>query len=373
MKSLFDRIKVGDLELANRIVMAPMTRARANDAGEPTDDMTEYYAQRASAGLIISEGVYPSSDGKGYFATPGIETEAQIAGWKRVTDAVHARGGLIYMQMMHCGRVGHMANKIGFDHVAPSAVLANFPIMTREDGLTPMSMPRALETDEVVTVLDRMEQAAVNAKAAGFDGVELHGASGYLPNQFLATNTNLRSDIYGGSPEKRGRFVIEAVERLAKVYGAGRTAIKLAPGITYNDIHDETVEETYDLLLRKLDRMGLAYLHFQTTLSYENLMQTAKITGPEGIDDLQHVFPYTFMRERFSGLLMAAGDLTAALAQAVLDKNSADLFVFGRAYISNPDLPERFRTGAALAQPDQMTFYGGDAKGYTDYPPLASA
>lgn len=370
MKSLFDRVKLGDLELANRIVMAPMTRARANDDGEPTDLIAAYYAQRASAGLIITEGVYPSSDGKGYFATPGIETETQTAAWRRVTDAVHARGGLIYMQMMHCGRVGHMLNKRGFDHVAPSAIQADFPMLTREEGMQRMSMPRALETEEVIGVLDRMERAAENAKAAGFDGVELHGASGYLPNQFLASNTNLRTDIYGGTPEKRGRFTLEAVERLAKVFGAQRTAIKLAPGITYNDIHDDTVEETYDLLLRKLNRMGLAYLHFQTTLSYENLMKTAKITGPEGIDDLQHVFPYTFMRERFSGLLMAAGDLTAELAQAVLEKDAADLFVFGRAYISNPDLPERIRAGAPLATPDQMTFYGGDAKGFTDYPPI---
>ncbi len=206
MKSLFDRVKLGDLELANRIVMAPMTRARANDDGEPTDLIAAYYAQRASAGLIITEGVYPSSDGKGYFATPGIETETQTAAWRRVTDAVHARGGLIYMQMMHCGRVGHMLNKRGFDHVAPSAIQADFPMLTREEGMQRMSMPRALETEEVIGVLDRMERAAENAKAAGFDGVELHGASGYLPNQFLASNTNLRTDIYGGTPEKRGRL-----------------------------------------------------------------------------------------------------------------------------------------------------------------------
>jgi N-ethylmaleimide reductase len=373
VKSLFDRVQIGDLELPNRIVMGPMTRARANDADEPMDIHATYYAQRASAGLIITEGVYPSVEGKGYFATPGIETEAQTAAWKRVTDAVHARGGRIFIQMMHCGRVGHPDNKPGIDHVAPSAVTADFPILTPDKGLQPMSAPRALDTAEVKAVIDRFERAAQNAKDAGFDGIELHAASGYLPNQFLASNTNLRTDEYGGSPEKRGRFVLEVMERFIKVFGPQRSAIKLAPGITYNDIHDETVDETYTHLLGHLDRMGLAYLHFQTVLNYTSLGQPVTLKGPEDIDALEKVYPYAFMRERFSGPLMAAGDLTHDLATAVLNKGAADLFVFGRAFISNPDLPERMRAGAPLALPSQAHFYGGGAEGLIDYPALADA
>ena len=376
MLTIFDPIKVGDLALRNRIVMGPMTRARATDDGSPTDLMTEYYAQRASAGLITTEGVYPSVEGKGYFATPGIETEKQTAAWKKVTDAVHVRGGHIFLQMMHCGRVGHGANKPPHaDHIAPSAIQADAQILIPGMRLEPMSPPRALSTDEVVGLLDRFERAAENAEAADFDGVELHAASGYLPNQFLATNTNQRDDRYGGSPENRARFVIEAIERLAKVFGANRTAIKLAPGMVYNDVHDEAIEGTYGFLLKKLDGVGLAYLSFQTTLNYVSLNDGSAVTlsGPEDVDEISRVYPYAFMRANWSGVLIASGDLTLDLANAALQKGAADMFVFGRAYISNPDLRERLERGDKLALPDRMTFYGGDARGYTDYPTMPRA
>ena len=372
MPTIFDPVTIGDLTLPNRIAMAPMTRARSDDSGEPGDIMVDYYAQRASAGLIVSEGIFPSIEGKGYYDTPGIETEAQTTGWKRVTDAVHDRGGRIFLQLMHCGRVGHPLNNPGVDSVAPSAVQADFQILTRE-GLQRMGMPRALSTEEVGTVLDRFERAAENSKAAGFDGIELHAASGYLPNQFLASNTNQRDDIYGGTPQKRCRFVIEATERLAKVFGPQRTAVKLAPRITYNDIADETVDETYGHLLGVLDRMGLAYLHFQTTLSYVNLGRPVTLDGLGADIDMAEVFPYRFMRERFSGPIMAAGDLTVGLANQALETGLADLFAFGRGFVGNPDLPERMRIGAPLTPPDLGSFYGGGAKGLTDWPVYTAA
>lgn len=370
--TLFDPVTIGDLTLPNRIAMAPMTRARVDGSGVPGDIVVEYYAQRATAGLIVTEGVFPSIEGKGYFDTPGIETEAQAAGWKRVTDAVHARGGRIYLQLMHCGRVGHPLNNPGVPSVAPSAIQADFQILTREQGMQRMGMPQALSTNEVRQLLDRFERAAENSKAAGFDGIELHAASGYLPNQFLASNTNRRDDAYGGTPEKRARFVIEALERLAKVFGPGRTAVKLAPRISYNDIDDETVDETYGHLLGVLDGMGLAYLHFQTTLSYVNLGRPMTQDGLGEID-LAEVYPYRYMRERFSGPIMAAGDLTLALAHQALDKGLADLFAFGRGFIANPDFAERLRSTAPIAVPALEHYYGGGAKGLIDYPAYAGS
>lgn len=373
MNSIFDPFTLGSMELSNRIVMAPMTRARASDDGVPTSLMKQYYAQRASAGLIISEGVYPSIDGKGYFATPGIETEDQISGWKDITDAVHAKGGRIYLQLMHCGRVGHPNNNGGIGGVAPSEIQAAFDIITRQEGMVRMAKPRALASEEVDDVLDRFEQAARNTKAAGFDGIELHAASGYLPMQFLSTGTNLRRDKWGGTPEKRTRFAIEAMERLAKVFGEDRTGIKIAPGISYNDIADETVEETYGLLLDRLEAMKPAYVHFQTTLSYEHLAEFSEVGKTEGKEEVWHNWPFEFVRQRFSGIVMAAGDLTAQRAQDVLNADMADLFVFGRRYISNPDLPERMQADHSLNDPNLMTFYGGGAEGYTDYPTMAGA
>lgn len=370
MTSIFDPVALGDIQLANRVVMGAMTRARAAVDGSVRDWTTDYYAQRASAGLIVCEGVFPDPPGKGYFGTPGIDTEVQIASWQTVTEAVHARGGKIYMQLMHCGRVGHPLNKDdGADHFAPSAVASDFFIMTPE-GMANQAEPRALETDEVDAVLDGFERAAEHAKVAGFDGIELHSASGYLPHQFLAAGSNLRDDKWGGTPEKRIRFALEAVERLAKVFGAGRTGIKIAPGITYNGISDETEDATYGHLLKQLSAMDVAYLSFQTDLSYQTLAQ-GKIndTREDGID-LAQVYPYGFVREHYNGTVMASGNLTKELAQDALDRGLSDLFVFGRPYIANPDLVERMRADAPLAETDMTTVYSGGPEGYSDYPAL---
>ncbi len=368
MATILEPVAIGDLHLRNHVVMGPMTRARALDSGEITPLAGEYYAQRASAGLIISEGIYPTSEGKGYFATPGLVNDAHTIAWRNVVDLVHGKGGTIFAQIMHCGRVGHHLNNPGHALVAPSAVQSNATIFTREEGLVRMSPPRALETSEVEALLDGYEQSAINAKRAGFDGVELHAASGYLPHQFLASGTNLRSDKFGGTAEKRCCFTLEVIARFIKVYGASRVAIKLAPGINYNDIHDGEADVTFDILVRELDRLGLAYLSFQTILSYDTLSSANMHIGGRGKLDFAEVYPYAFMRERFRGPRMAAGDLTFDIANQALEEGWADLFVFGRAYVSNPDLVARFAAKAALAEPSMMTLYGGGAEGYTDYP-----
>jgi len=370
LPTILEPATIGDLQLRNRIVMGPMTRARARDTGEITPLAAEYYAQRATAGLIISEGIYPTPEGKGYFATPGLVNDAHIAAWRGVTSKVHEQGGKIFAQIMHCGRVGHHLNNPGYALVSASAVQANAAILTREQGMTQMSPPRALETSAVEALLDGFEQSAHNAKAAGFDGVELHAASGYLPHQFLGSGTNLREDRFGGTPEKRCRFVLDVIDRFIKVHGASRVGIKVAPKITYNDMQDSETDVTFDILVRELDRLGLAYLSFQTTLSYDTLASANMHIGGRGKLNFADVFPYAFMRERFHGPLMAAGDLTFDIANQALEEGRADLFVFGRAYVSNPDLVARFAAKAELAEPSMMTLYGGGAEGYTDYPAM---
>ena len=368
MTSIFDPFTLGPLTLSSHIVLGPMTRARAPDDGTPNALMADYYSQRASSGLILTEGVYPSKEGKGYFATPGVETPEHVAGWRGVTDAVHAAGGRIFLQLMHCGRVSHPHNNDGMRGVAPSPLQADALILTKQEGMTRMAEPIGLDSDGIDAVLDRFEAGARNAKEAGFDGIELHAASGYLPMQFLSSGSNQRDDKWGGSPEKRSRFVVEAMERLAGVFGADRTGIKIAPGITYNDVQDETVEETYGHLLRQMEAMRTAYVHFQTTLSYDHLAEFSAVGSTEGKEEVWRNWPYQFVRERFSGPVIAAGDLTAKRAQEVLDAGMADLFVFGRRYISNPDLPERMKGDHPLTDPNLMTFYGGAEQGYTDYP-----
>jgi N-ethylmaleimide reductase len=371
LPTILEPFNMGDLRLRNHVVMGPMTRARALDSGEITPLAAEYYAQRSTAGLIISEGIYPTPEGKGYFATPGLVDSRHVAAWRDVTGKVHEKGGTIFAQIMHCGRVGHHLNNPGYALVSASAVQANASILTREQGMAQMSPPRALDTAEVETLLDGFEQSAVNAKAAGFDGVELHAASGYLPHQFLGSGTNLRTDKFGGTPQKRCRFVLDVIDRFTRVYGASRVGIKLAPKITYNDMVDEEADVTFDILVRALDRLGLAYLSFQTTLSYETLASANMHIGGRGKLNFADVFPYAFMRERFHGPLMAAGDLTFDIANQALEEGRAELFVFGRAYVSNPDLVARFAANAKLAEPSMMTLYGGGAPGYTDYPTMA--
>lgn len=344
---LFTPVRVGQYTLSNRLVMAPMTRSRADDAGVPGELTVSYYAQRAGAGLIITEGVFPTAMGKGYVRTPGIETEAQVAGWRRVTDAVHARGGRIFMQLMHCGRISHPSLLPGGAlPVAPSAIAPKGQTWT-DSGLQDLVTPRALSLAEIAQVVDDYRQATRRALAAGFDGVELHAASGYLPEQFLSSGSNRREDAYGGSLANRARFVLEVLSAMAAEAGGDRVGIKISPEMGYNDIVDAAPQETYAYLVEQMRGLGLAYLHvalFGTPVDYQALL-----------------------RPRFGGAYLAGGGLDQARAEALLNGGQADAAVFGSAFLANPDLPERFRLGAPLNPPDKATFFTPGAQGYTDY------
>jgi len=353
MSQLFTPVHIGRHIAPNRLVMAPMTRSRADADGVPGDMTVTYYAQRASAGLIITEGVFPSAMGKGYVNTPGIETEAQVAGWKKVTEAVHARGGRIFMQLMHCGRISHPSLLDGATPVAPSAIKPEGQAWTPA-GQVDFVTPRELSLAEIAGVIDEYRQATRRAIDAGFDGVELHAASGYLPEQFLSSGSNHRQDHYGGSVEGRARFVLEVLAAMVAEVGADRVGIKISPEMNYNSITDATPQETYTYLVDKLRGQGLAYLHvalFGATVDY-----------------------HTLLRPRFDGTYLIGGGLTQDSAAALLADGKADATVFGSAFLANPDLPERFRQGAALNAPDRNMFFAPPtAQGYIDYPALAEA
>lgn len=350
--TLFDPVTLGELSLANRIVMAPMTRSRAGEHDVPNDLMVEYYRQRATAGLIVTEGAQPSKHGKGYCRTPGIYTDEQVAGWRRVTDAVHAEGGKIVVQLMHVGRVASHHNKdADAETVAPSAIQAKGEIFTDAVGMAPLDMPRALETAEIPGVIAEYVHAARRAIDAGFDGVELHCTSGYLPMQFLSTGTNTRTDGYGGSVQNRIRFVVETLEALAAAVGAGRVGFRICPGNPFNDIHDDDPVATYSALLEAVSPLGLAFLHVIRA-------------NPSKVDSL------SLARLHFKGPLIINDSYDATSAQEALEKGVGEAVSFGRHYISNPDLVRRFREGAALAPFDRNTLYTPGAAGYTDYPSL---
>lgn len=352
MTTLFTSLQLGRLTLRNRVVMAPMTRSRADEEGVPTDLVATYYAQRAGAGLIISEGVFPSSMGKGYVCTPGIDNDAQQGAWKKVTAAVHARGGLMFMQLMHAGRISHPAMLPGGAlPVAPSAVQPAGKAWTMQ-GQLDFVTPRALATDEVAGVVAEYGNAARRAIEAGFDGVELHAASGYLPEQFLSSGTNQRDDAYGGSVENRARFVLEVLAAMIAAVGADRVGIKIAPEMGFNDIVDADPVATYTYLVDRLNTLGLAYLH---------VMRTASSTDYRAL-----------LRPRFDGVYLQGGGLTQASATEALAEGKADGAVFGATFLSNPDLVQRFAQGAPLNTPDPSTFYQGGATGYVDYPALAA-
>lgn len=347
---LFAPVKAGAYILPNRIVMAPMTRSRANDGGVPGDLAAAYYAQRASAGLIISEGTFPSAMGKGYVRTPGIETDAQVAAWRRVAEAVHAHGGRIFMQIMHAGRISHPLHLPGGAlPVAPSAVRPAGQSYTQE-GLKPHVTPRALETREIPGVVAEYARAAQRALAAGFDGVELHAASGYLPEQFLSSRTNRRTDAYGGSPANRVRFVLDVLEAMIGAAGADRVGIKIAPELGFNDIADDTPQETYAYLVQSLNALGLAYLHV--------------VQASPGTDY------HALLRPLFTGAYFAGGGLTQAAAESLIADGRADAAVFGKLFLANPDLPQRLLRNARLNAPDPDTFYTPGPAGYIDYPSL---
>ena len=357
---LFDPIELGACHLANRIVMAPLTRSRANADGTPTALMAEYYAQRASAGLIITEGTNISAQARGYAFTPGIYSASQVDGWKRVTDAIHAKGGHAFMQLWHVGRISHPSLQPGGAlPVAPSPICPKATAFTA-GGFQPCVTPRALETAEIPAIVEDYRRAAGNALAAGFDGVEIHAANGYLIEQFLRDSTNQRTDSYGGTREKRARFLLEIADAVASVCGLERVGIRLSPVSPVNDANlDSDPAGTYSYVVDRLNILKLAYLHV-----IEGVTQGPRET-PTG-------FEFQLLRRKFNGCYIANNGYDLNLAQEARRHNLADLIAFGRPYIANPDLVERLRAGAQLNLPERATFFGGGAHGYTDYPFLAS-
>ena len=350
MTGLFEPAKFGDIELANRVVMAPMTRSRADGAACPTDLMVEYYRQRASAGLIVAEGIAPSRNGLGYCRTPGIYDAVQVEGWRKVTQAVHAAGGRIVAQLMHCGRVASRLNKpADAETVAPSAVRAAGRMYTDAAGMQEMDLPRALALEEIPRVLEEYASATRNALAAGFDGVELHCTSGYLPMQFLAVNSNLRTDAYGGPARNRVRFVLEALEAMTGVARAGRVGLRICPGNPFNDVLDPDPAETYAELLGRITGSGVAYLHV--------------IRSPRKDFDA-----FEFARRHFDGPLILNDGFDGASAAAAIVQGQGDAVSFARHYIGNPDLVRRLQQGLPLAGFDPKTMYTPGPAGYTDYP-----
>ena len=367
LESLFDPVKLGRLALPNRLVMAPLTRCRSQQPGNvPTALNADYYAQRAPhAGLIVSEATQISQEAQGYAWTPGIHSEAQIEGWRLVTDAVHSAGGRIFLQLWHVGRISHpVFQPGGGPPVAPSAVrpdgLAFVPGDDGKGAQVPFVTPRALETDEVERVVDDYRHAAANARRAGFDGVEIHGANGYLIHQFLCSATNRRSDRYGGPVHNRVRFLSEVVEAVCGVWSCDRVGLRLSPLMSGRDMQDADPEATYRWIAEELNHFDLAYLHI------------TRQTEPDS-EGVEHVTTRSeamsaIIREAWMGPLLICGGFSPEEAARWLTEERMDAAVFGRLYIANPDLDERIRRRAQLTNPDPDTFYGGGEAGYTDYP-----
>jgi N-ethylmaleimide reductase len=343
--------RLGELALPNRMVMAPMSRARASADGLATASTAIYYAQRASAGLLISEGAQPSLLGQSNPFTPGLHSDAAVEAWRPVTAAVHANGGRIFAQVMHGGRVGHPSN-VGYTPVAPSAVRLEAELFTAS-GPQPAPVPRALSSEEVGEEVAVFGAAATRAITAGFDGVELHGANGYLIQQFLSTNVNRRTDAYGGSTASRIRFAVEAVGAAVAAVGASRVGIRLSPGTAVWGVEEDNILPLYGALLVELDKMGIAYVH---------LLDTG---GPEVFDHLRERWSRTFIMNPSAGIEDEPAGLEAG--ERWLERG-ADLVSFGRAFLANPDLVERFRTRGEIAVADGATYYGGGDSGYIDYP-----
>lgn len=360
MATLFDSVRLGRLTLPNRIVMAPLTRNRAGNGNVPTGLMAEYYAQRASAGLIVSEATQVCPEGQGYEATPGLHSPEQVAGWRKVTAAVHNRGGHIFAQLWHVGRVSHTAlQPQGRQPVAPSAITAKTKTFLG-GKFVDVSEPRALSLDELPGIVESYRAGAANAIAAGFDGVEIHGANGYLLDQFLRNGSNRRTDAYGGSIENRARLMLEVTHAIVSEIGPERTAIRLSPVTPANDASDDNPQPLFNHVVEKLDRLGLVYIHV--------------IEGQTGGDrEYGAGFDYGALRSRFRNTWIVNNGYTPETAAAAVAEGRADMVAFGRPFISNPDLVERLRHNAPLSPADRTTFYGGDGKGYTDYPTLQAA
>ncbi len=349
---LFTPLTVGRLVLPNRIVMAPLTRNRAAEGNVPQAMNVEYYRQRTTAGLIITEATQISPQGVGYPATPGIHSEAQVAGWQNVTRAVHEQGGRIFLQLWHVGRISHPSlQPEGASPVAPSAIRPDGEAVTYE-GMQAFVTPRALGLDEIPAIVEQYMQAARNALRAGFDGVEIHAANGYLIDQFLRDGSNHRTDAYGGTLENRARFLQEITTAVCTEIGADRVGVRLSPENSFNDMHDGNPQLTFNHAAALLGGFGLAYLH---------VLESDMITGERTID-------YGQIRDAFGGNYLANCKYDLARAQQAIQSGAVDMVAFGTLYIANPDLVERFRSGVALNTPDPDTFYGGDEHGYTDYP-----
>jgi N-ethylmaleimide reductase len=357
---LFDPLVTKSLRLANRMVMSPMTRNRAVDANTPNAMMAEYYSQRATAGLIVTEGTTPSPNGLGYARIPGLFNTAQVSGWKAVTDAVHGKGGKIFVQFMHTGRIGQIANMpAGAEIVGPMAEAAPGETYTDTNGMQPYSLPRRMNERDIVHAVDEYVQAAKLAMEAGFDGVELHGANGYLIEQFLNANVNHRDDEYGISIAGRNRFALEVARATVAAVGGERVGIRLSPYGAFNSTgHFPEQDEQYLALARELSSIGLLYLH---------VLDHSSMGAPAVPAELK-----VQLRNSFEGLFILAGGFDQERAEKALVEKRADLIAFGRQFLANPDLVARFRANAPLNAPDMATFYVPGAKGYTDYPTLAA-
>ena len=355
MSIAFEPYFMGEKTLANRIAMAPMTRSRAHGPGAtPTELMATYYAQRASAGLIITEGIQPSLVGQGYPDTPGLHSAEQVEAWRKVTEAVHREGGVIYAQLMHTGRVGHADLLPGeLIPVGPSAVAAEGQVYTHA-GPQPFPTPKELSADEITATIADFAQAARNAVAAGFDGVEIHGANGYLIHQFLSTNANQRTDGWGGSASGRIRFGVEVAAAVAEAIGADRVGFRVSPANPFNDIVEDDLELTYKGLVAGLADVGLAYLHVMEAPGQRPL--TLSLRGD---------WPNTLILNPFTGM-----EPTGPSELTLLEDGTADLIAFGALFLANPDLPARLAAGGPFNTPDRATSFGGDHRGYTDYPTL---
>ena len=356
--NLFDTFNLGSLRTANRIVMAPMTRNRA-PGGFASPMTANYYAQRASAGLIVTESSQISPYGVGYFDTPGIHEPRQVAAWRLVTERVHAAGGRIFLQLWHAGRVSHPSLlPAGAEPVAPSAIAPAGKAFT-STGLQPFPVPRALTVSEIAPIVDQFAAATANAKAANFDGVEIHAACGYLIDQFLRDGSNQRTDSYGGPIANRARFLLKVVEASVDAWEAKRVGVRLSPWLDFNDMRDSNPAVTFSHVASELDRFDLAYLHL--------------VENVDGADRHGAVALASTIRRLFSAPIILNGGYTGATAAHAVKSGHADLVSFGTAFIANPDLPNRLRRNLPLAAADRKTFYGGDAHGYTDYPPYAEA
>ncbi|MGJ7917327.1 alkene reductase [Massilia sp. LXY-6] len=357
---LFSPYTFGPLQMRNRIVMAPLTRSRAEKGNVPSSMAVTYYRQRATAGLIITEATQASAGGQGYISTPGVHSQEQVQRWKEITDAVHEEGGLIFVQLWHVGRISHPVFRNGQQPVAPSPIAPRGVQTYTTDGFQDIPAPRALETSEIPGIVEEFRQAALNAKAAGFDGAEIHGANGYLLDQFLEDGTNQRTDQYGGSVENRARLLFEVIAAVGSVWDSDRVGVRLSPGGSFNDMCDSHPQQTFSHVVQRLADLNLAYLH---------LVEPPPSQGEHPVPDLSA----RYFRQFYPGTIIVAGGYTLERGNQVLREGFADLVAFGQLFIANPDLVERFRRNAPFNPPDRDSFYGGTDKGYVDYPALPAS